>query len=398
MTEALTANLVHFARYLRGRGLAVVPATSRDLAAAIDVVGLARRDDVYDALQALVVMRPTEREVFDEAFELFFGLGQVRRPGEGMEVSAPTPRRSEVPRAAVPVLTPRIGAHAAEPAEDVTDIIGGTYEERLAHRDFRELTLDEKEEVRRLIARMKWRPADAESRRWAPAKRGPRPDLRRTFRSIVRPEGDLIPLALSKRKMRKRPLVILADVSGSMERYTEMFLHFIHATQGRLGRVEAFVFATRLSRITRQMRIKLPEVALSQVSYVVQDWAGGTRIGEAFETFNRDWSRRVTRGGAIGLVISDGWDTGDPDLLTREMRRFSRAMHRVVWLNPLASRPGFVPETRGLRAVLPYVDELLAAGRLTDLRAVIRLLETVSARPNAKRLLPVQPVPNESAT
>ena len=391
MIDTFTANLVHFVRYLRARGLAVVPATSNDLAAAVDIVGLARRDDLYFALRALVVMRPTERELFDEAFDLFFGDGQPRPHPEGAELATRAQREGEMTRAAVPVLTPRRGPTSEPSPEDVTEIVGGSYEERLARRDFRDLTLDEREEVRRLIARMVWRPADTPSRRWAAAKRGSRPDLRRTFRASVRPEGDLVPLALANRKLRKRPLVILADVSGSMERYTEMFLHFIHATQGRLGKVEAFVFATRLSRITRHMRLKIPELALSQVSDAVQDWAGGTRIGEALEAFNEEWSRRVTRGGAIGLIISDGWDTGEPELLDREMRRFARSMHRVVWLNPLASRQGFAPATRGLRTVLPFVDDFLAAGRLEDLRSVVRLLESVGTRPGVKTVVPSSP-------
>ncbi len=385
MTEVFSANLVHFVRYLRARGLSVVPATARDLATAIGVVGLERRDDVYAALRSLSVVRPTEMQAFDDAFEMFFGTGQVRRgERDGTEVTARTRRPGETTRTAVPILSPGHTDAADEPEEDVTEITGGTYTERLSHRDFRDLSIDEQEEVRKLIARMVWRPADAPSRRWAGARQGSRPDLRRTFRNAVRPEGDLLPLAMATRKMRKRPLVVIADVSGSMERYTEMFLHFIHAAQGRLGRVESFVFATRLSRITRQMRIKLPEVALSQVSYSVKDWAGGTRIGEALEAFNCEWSRRVTRGGAIGLLISDGWDTGDPGVLDREMRRFARSMHRVVWLNPLAGRPGFAPETRGMRAAMPYVDDFLAAGRLTDLRAVVRLLETVGTRPAAR--------------
>jgi len=162
-----------------------------------------------------------------------------------------------------------------------------------------------------------------------------------------------------------------------MERYTEMFLTFIHAAQGRLGKVEAFVFATELTRITRQLRRRQPAAALRSVGASVTDWSGGTRIGESLATFNRDWSRRVTRGGAVALIISDGWDTGDPELLAAEMARFARSVHRVVWLNPLAGRPGFAPETVGMKAVLPYVDDFLAAGNLTDLRSVVDLLETV---------------------
>ncbi len=171
--------------------------------------------------------------------------------------------------------------------------------------------------------------------------------------------------------------MVLADVSGSMERYTEMFLHFVHAAQGRLGRVEAFVFATRLTRISRELRQRDASAALRRVGAAVEDWSGGTRIGESIRDFNREWSRRVTRGGAIGLIISDGWDTGDPALLDAEMARFARSVHRVVWLNPLAGRTGYAPETRGMRTVLPYVDDFLPAASLVDLKSVVRLLESV---------------------
>ena len=197
---------------------------------------------------------------------------------------------------------------------------------------------------------------------------------------LVGPTADLMQLAMAERKPRRRPLVVIADVSGSMERYAEMFLHFLHAAQGRLGRVETFVFATHLSRITREMRMRRPELALEKVSRAVTDWSGGTRIGEAIESFNRDWARRVTHGGAICLIISDGWDTGDPELLGAEMDRLARSVHRVIWLNPLAGRVGFPPATRGMQAALPYVDDLLAAGTLVDLRSVVRLLESIPAR------------------
>lgn len=204
--------------------------------------------------------------------------------------------------------------------------------------------------------------------------------MRRTMRKLVGPGGDMMQLAMAQRKPRRRPLVVLADVSGSMERYAEMFLHFLHAAQGRLGRVETFVFATHLSRITRELRHRLPETALRQVGDAVDDWSGGTRIGDAVEQFNTDWARRVTRGGAIGLVISDGWDTGDPELLGSQMARFARSMHRVIWLNPLAGRVNYAPETRGMQAALPYIDDLLSAANILDLREVVMLLESIPSR------------------
>jgi uncharacterized protein with von Willebrand factor type A (vWA) domain len=375
MTDAFTANLVHFVRYLRATGLGVKPQTATELAAAARAVGLANRTDVYHAFKAVTVVRPTEVPRFDDAFELFFGASRPKiifsDESEGAIAS------QEERSASLPLLAPSAADIADDELEEVSDIVGGSYAERLATKDFADLTATEKEEILRMIARMRWRPADAASRRWLPATRGPRPHLRRTFRGLAGPEGDLMPLAYADRRPRKRPLVVLADISGSMDRYSEMFLNFIHAAQGRLGRVEAFVFSTRLTRITRELRQRDAAQAMRRVGDSVEDWAGGTRIGEAVQAFNWQWSRRVTRGGAIGLIISDGWDTGDPALLESEMRRLARSMHRVIWLNPLAGRPGYAPETRGMQAALPYVDDLLAAGSLRDLTDVIRLLESV---------------------
>lgn len=194
------------------------------------------------------------------------------------------------------------------------------------------------------------------------------------------PSGDLMPLAMAAPRHRRRPLLVIADVSGSMERYTEMLLYFIHAARGRLGKVEAFVFSTSLHRITRELAHRDPKVALGRVGDAVHDWSSGTLIGDALADFNRNWSRRVGRGGPVALLISDGWDRGDPGLLRNEMAAFARSVHRVVWLNPLAGRVGFAPETRGMRAALPYVDDFLPVGTLADLAAVVRLLESVPKR------------------
>ena len=375
MTDALAKNLLHFVRYLRARGLGVVPGTARDLIAASQAVGLADRDDVYHAFKAVTVVRASEIPIFDEAFDLFFGSGRILVAQVEGAWDRPNEQGTEV--ATLPVLRPAGLGTGEDDAADLSDVVGGSYAERLAARDFADLDIHEREEVRRIISRMMWRAADAASRRWGPSSRGSRPDLRRTFRGLLGPEGDLMPLAFAERTPRKRPLVVIADISGSMERYTEMFLHFVHAAHGRLGRVEAFVFATRLTRISREMGQRDTDAALARVAAVVDDWSGGTRIGDALQEFNREWSRRVTRGGAIGLIISDGWDTGDAGLLGREMARFARSMHRSVWLNPLAGRAGYAPETRGMRTVLPYIDDFLSAGNVLDLKGVVRLLESV---------------------
>jgi len=178
-------------------------------------------------------------------------------------------------------------------------------------------------------------------------------------------------------------LVVIADISGSMERYTQMLLHFLHGAQHRFGRVETFVFATRLTRITRDLQRRDPSAALEQVAGTVPDWSGGTRIGDAIETYNRWWSRRVSRGGPIGLVISDGWDTGEPAHLAAQMAIFSRSVESVIWLNPLAGRSGFTPEARGMAASLPYVDELLSAATVRNLADVVDMLDA-SARVNGR--------------
>jgi len=184
-------------------------------------------------------------------------------------------------------------------------------------------------------------------------------------------------LAMTSRTIRRRPLIVIADVSGSMERYAEMLLYFTHAARDRFGHLEAFVFSTRLTRITRELRRRKPADAIAAVAEHVHDWSGGTQIGTAISVFNREWSRRVCRGRPVALVISDGWDRGDPAILSDAMERLHRTVFRTVWLNPLAGRPGFAPETRGMQAALPYVDDFLAAATLRDLRTLVRLLESV---------------------
>ncbi len=375
--EPLTHNLVHFTRYLRASGLRAVPETTIDLLAAAGAVGLEDRDDAYHAFKAVTVSRPEEFPIFDAAFDLFFGRGQ----GGGLTIEPIElkvhPRGPKAHLIAPSSVTADIGGRDVS---DVSEQLGASAVERLVTRDFSDLTEGEYAQVKRLVARMMWQPADALSRRRVPSSGGNRPDLRRTFRQMTGPVRDLIPLAMTTPKPRRRPLLVIADVSGSMERYTEMLLYFIHAARGRLGKVEAFVFSTRLSRITRELRHRDAAVALSQVGAAVHDWASGTLIGEAFAEFNKRWSRRVTRGGPVAVVISDGWDRGDPAMLRKEFAIFARSVHRVVWLNPLAGRAGFEPETRGMRAALPFVDDFMPVGNLADLTAVVRLLESVPKR------------------
>lgn len=362
--------LVEFGRRLRAEGISVGPTIAHDLGSAADVVGLGSAEDTYHAFRSICITAAEQLPVFDRVFYEVFG--REGRPSELAVVEERT--RTWAIRAG------EEGEGEGDQASQDVARVGASWTERLAEKDFAELTREEEAEVRAMIARMMWRPADTRSRRRRAAKTGDRPDPRRTLRRMVGTEGDLLLPAFTERRIRRRPLIFIADVSGSMEHYSEMLLYFAHAARGRLGRLEAFVFSTRLTRITRQLERSSPSEAIAGVAGIVEDWSGGTRIGEALEIFNRRWARRVVSGGPIAVIVSDGWDRGDPELLADEMGRLARTVHRVVWLNPLASRPGFAPETRGMRAALPHIDDFLAAGRFNDLASVVDLLESVPER------------------
>lgn len=370
-------NIVVFVRRLRSEGFAVSPQTTTLLVSAIEAVGLANVDDVREACKAVVVTRHSQVDRFDELFDEFFSGEFVVSLDTMMErMVAHTQTRGPA----------RLGATASDGPDDLSDVeevfevAGGSHGERLMDVDFGELDEDEAATVAAMLDAMTWSPTLVRSRRWRPSASGPVPDLRRTMRLLTGPKGDLMPLAYTERKRKQRPLIVLADISGSMERYSEMLLHFIHGAQHRFSGVESFVFATRLTRITRQLRRRNPTEAIASAARTVPDWSGGTRIGEALGTYNKQWSRRVGGGGPIVLIISDGWDTGEPELLDLEMRRLARTVHRVVWLNPLAGRDGFTPEARGMAAALPHVDDLLAGGTARNLGDLIELLQSASVR------------------
>ncbi len=364
------AALVEFARALRDEGVPTGPSTASDLLAALETVGASSAEDVYWAFRSLTISGRDHVPAFDRVFVRYF-----TEHGEPSLVLA-----QESPPRAWSVRDAGKGDEGDGNTVDDVAVVGASAVERLADRDFSELDEQEEAAVRALLASMVWAPAITLARRRRPSRRGDRPDLRRTLRSAAAAEGDMMRLAVTERRIRQRPLVFIADVSGSMERYAEMLLYFAHAGRGRLGRIEAFVFSTRLTRITRELATRQPGEAIRRVADAVHDWSGGTKIGDSIATFNREWSRRVCRGGPIALIVSDGWDRGDPQLLATEMARLHRSVHRVVWLNPLAGREGYRPETQGMRAALPHVDDFLAGGTLRDLATLVRLLESVPAR------------------
>ncbi len=217
------------------------------------------------------------------------------------------------------------------------------------------------------MAELIWRISPRTTRRYT-SGRDDMIDLRRSLRRNLRHGGELLTWAYRTPKLKPRPLIIIADISGSMEAYTRLLLHFMYGvTNGMRRRVEVFVFGTRLTRITRQLRRKDVDQAIDEVTSVVKDWSGGTRIGDALKTFNFVWGRRVLRGGPIVLLISDGWDRGDPLLLNREMARLHRFCYRLVWLNPLLGSQNYEPLTRGMQAALPHIDDFLPVHNLASL-------------------------------
>jgi uncharacterized protein with von Willebrand factor type A (vWA) domain len=258
-----------------------------------------------------------------------------------------------------------------------------TYSSRevLRHKDFSALTGEEFEAVKGLLAGLVWQLGVRRTRRFHPGS-GSLFDLRRTLRQNLKYGGEVLGWVTRHPKYKPRPLVVIADISGSMERYTRLLLHFIYSLTTGFGQnVESFVFSTRLTCITRQLRNRDVDQSLREVARQVPDWSGGTRIGEALKTFNFDWAQRVLGRGAVVLIISDGWDRGDIDLLEHEMARLQRSCHRLIWLNPLLSSPDYEPLTRGIRTALPYIDDFLPVHNLASLEDLAEHLASLSPHP-----------------
>ncbi|MGQ0601989.1 MAG: vWA domain-containing protein [Anaerolineales bacterium] len=377
----LLANLILFGRVLRGLGLDVNPGRMMDVAQALEFVEIGRKADFYNTTRSLLIHRREDLTLFDQAFQLFW-----RVPPEGYAIKLPAkvpPRRK--PLVMPPALRePKDGEDdPPPPGRDQPPIVEVTQtysaNEILRRKDFAEMSSDELAEVKQLMAHMLWELGERRTRR-RERGRGHWLDLRRTIRHNLRYGGEILRWAEREPKYKPRPLVILADISGSMERYTRLLLHFIYGlTMGLHQPVESFVFSTQLTRITRQIKHKNVDQALREVGHTVNDWAGGTRIGEAVKRFNFEWGRRVLGRGAVVLIISDGWDRGDPLLLGKEMGRLHRSCHRLIWLNPLLGSPEYEPLTRGIQAAQPHIDDFLPVHNLASLEDLARRLATLKA-------------------
>lgn len=373
---ALVPNLLLFGRVLRAAGVHLHRERMVDAIQAIEWIGVRSRADVRATLCALLVHRHEDLPLFNEAFDLFFrahGSSELNLPlfslGERARVvtrrDAGAPRRLDIQEE---------GANEAAAAAFALGAYSAVEVSRT--KDFADFTAGELEAARRLLMRLRWVPGLRRTRRWTRGVHGDI-DMPRLLRRNLMRGGELIELPRRVRRDAPRPIVLLADVSGSMDRYSRMLLAFASGLTLSARQVESFVFATRLTRVSRHVAAAGGHRVVSRLVREMHDWGGGTRIGDALRTFNTTWARRVMRHGPVMLIVSDGWDRGDPELLGRELARVRRRCSRVIWLNPLLGSAGYEPLTRGMQVALAHIDDFMPAHNLAsleDLAAHLRRL------------------------
>jgi uncharacterized protein with von Willebrand factor type A (vWA) domain len=375
----LAENVVHFTRILRGAGIPIGSDKMMDAVRALPLTGLERREDWHATLSALFLTRHEQQPIFDEAFDRFWRDPALEEKMRAMllpKVEGRTPRDESGGRLAE-AMSPPVGRKPArEQPPEITIDATLTFEasERLRQMDFEKMTAAEWNEARALVARMRLPVPDVRTRRYRRSSTGTAIDLPATLRAMARSGGDITKIARRRPGHRPPPLVVLCDISGSMHRYTRMFLHFVHAlTRGR-QRVSTLVFGTRLTNVTRPLRDRDVDEALARVSQAVPDWAGGTRIASSLHEFNFRWARRLLGQNACVLLVTDGLERDDAGALSAEMERLARASHRLVWLNPLLRFEGFEPKASGIASMLPHVDEFLPVHNLASLADLAREL------------------------
>ena len=367
--ETLMANVMHFGRLLRQAGLAVDQGQTATFLRALTLLGVDDRSDVRVAGRAIFVRRYEDRAIYDAAFDLFWR----RRGKDRLEGQLPRIRQSEQ-RGTPADAQQAPGSDALEQPVATVRARAATSKEILRQVDFAAMTPEESRDAQEMLEALRPRLPMRRARRNRAGLRGHRPATRTMLRQALASGGEALRWKWLGRTRRPRPIVLVCDISGSMERYSRFMLRFAHALRSSGARVEVFVFATRLTRITRQLGIRSPDAALRRVADKVVDWSGGTRIGDSLRELNRRWVRRTMRSGAVMLLVSDGWERGDSAQLAREMAILQRSCHRLIWLDPLASRPDFEPATQGLRAALPYVDDFVPCGSVASLEEMAQRL------------------------
>ena len=378
----LVETVMHFARALRSAGLPIGPGRVLRAIEAVEAVGLSRRDDLYWALHAVFVNRHDQSPLFDQAFHVFWRnprflekmmnmmLPQVETATGGEEEKALSRRLADG--------LYQGDAEAPRMEEDtrieIDAALTWSQQEQLRRQDFETMSVEEMARAKRAIAGMRLPIEEVATRRFRPHPHGRRADLRATLRAGLRAGSQSIPLRWKTHRRRPPPLVVLCDISGSMSRYSRMLLHFLHAVTNDRDRVHSFLFGTRLSNVTRQLRQRDVDEALDAVSESVEDWGGGTRIGACLADFNRQWSRRVLGQGAVVLLICDGLDRDGAEGLGQEMERLQKSCRRLLWLNPLLRYDAYAPKSQGARAMMPHVDEFRPVHNLESLEALTEAL------------------------
>lgn len=379
-------NIMHFARVLRRAGLPVGPGKVVEAIRAVETAGLKRRDDFYWTLHAVFVNRRDQRELFDQTFHIFWRNPELLEKMMSMMLpttfleDGPEQEREKASRRVSDAMAPESESMPSSRGEEEGETIEIdatlTYsdEEHLRHQDFESMSSEEVALAKKAIAKLRLPIVAVPTRRFKPSARGQKIDMRRSLRASLRSGGDSIPLRRRSRIERHPPLVVLCDISGSMSQYSRMFLHFLHAITNDRDRVHTFLFGTRLTNVTRYLRTRDVDVALEKIGESVDDWSGGTRIGQTLAEFNINWSRRVLGQGAMVLFISDGLDRDAGSGLSEEMERLHKSCRRLIWLNPLLRYEGFEPKSKGIRAILPHVDDFRSVHSLNSLEELANIL------------------------
>ena len=380
----LAENIVYFARALRGAGIPVGPGAVLDALAAVQAAGVGTRDDFYWTLHAVFVKRHEHTILFDQAFRIFFRkrgyleqlMAMMAPLAPGAPPAPPPPAATRVQQALYEGLDDRL---KPEERETVDARFTVSDREVLQKKDFAQMTAAEIAAAQAAIKRLVLPLNEVKTRRLAPHPHGHVVDIRRTLRASLKAGGAVIDLKYLGPKTKSPPIVALLDISGSMSEYTRLFLHFLHAVTDARKRVHSFLFGTRLTNITRSLKQKDPDEALSACSASVLDWSGGTRIATSLHVFNKQWARRVLTQGAIVLLITDGLERDPDDRLAFEIDRLHRSCRRLIWLNPLLRYEGFEAKAKGIKEILPHVDDFRPIHNLDSMAELCRALADDSA-------------------
>lgn len=372
-------NMLLFPRMLRVAGLPVSPEQSRNFVQALSLIDVGNRQQVYYAARSLLVTRQEHLALFTTLFNQFW-----RTAGNGRlatsQTMPPAPRHKREAQTIPLLMLMAQKAGQRDPEEEVADKAGAySPVELLQNKAFSEMTPEELEQIKRLMQQMRWEPANRLTRRRVTDRRGNTIHLRRAMRTAVKFGGVPLHLPRQRRKIKQRPLVLIADISGSMEKYARLLLQFFYSVSHSFKDVECFLFGTRLTRVTNQLKLKNIDLAVEEAANEVWDWAGGTRIGESLRDFNRRWARRILHRGAIVIIISDGWERGSVAELRQALRAIQLRCHRLVWLNPLSGSAGYWPAVAGMAAALPYIDDFLPVHNLQSLHDLSAHLASLSS-------------------